>query len=365
MLVLAVPHVMETRLKNIYYDLRNPASLGTTHALAAAAGIGNQTAQKFLKSQPTYTLHKQARTTRYPTRKYIVNNIDDQWQCDLMDLQNVAQFNNGFKYALTVIDILSRYGWVRPLKSKHGDVVAKAFKNIFREGRIPKRIQSDQGKEFENQSVRALFSRYHIELFSVKSAYKAAIVERWNRTLKTKLWKYFTAYNTYKWIDVIQDIVFAYNHRKHRTLGRTPASVNRNNAMIVWAHLYGRPGPINSRSDIQIGDIVRISKVKATFEKGYLPNWTEEIFTVCGINRDYHPITYKLKDLSGNVIEGSFYRQEIQPVVIPDDTYIIERILRKKRRRGVTWYYVKWLGYTTGANSWVRELDITHLQRRF
>ena len=98
---------METRLKNIYYDLRNPASLGTAHALAAAAGIGKQTAKTFLKSQPTYTLHKPARITRYPTRKYRVNNLDDQWQCDLMDLQSIAQFNNGFKYALTVRHIIS------------------------------------------------------------------------------------------------------------------------------------------------------------------------------------------------------------------------------------------------------------------
>ena len=291
--------------------------------------------------------------------------MDDQWQCDLMDLQSIAQFNNGFKYALTVIDILSRYGWVRPLKSKHGVEVARAFSSIFREGRIPKRIQSDQGKEFENRPVKALFSHHHIELFSVKSAYKAAIVERWNRTLKTKLWKYFTAFNTYKWIDVIQDIVFSYNHRKHRTIARTPASVNVNNAMSVWAHLYGRPIPTNGRSDVQLGDIVRISKVKATFEKKLLPNWTEEIFTVCGINEDHYPTMYTLKDVSGNVIEGSFYREEIQPVTIPDDTYIIEKILRRKVRRGITWYFVKWLGYTNEANSWVRQSDISNLQRRF
>lgn len=357
---------MNTMLKTIYYDPRNPASLGTPRALAAAAGIGTQAAKKFLRSQPTYTLHRDARKTRYPTRKYRVANIDSQWQCDLMDVQNIADYNKGYKYVLTVIDILSRYGWVRPLKSKRGQEVAKAFKSIFQEGRIPDRIQSDQGKEFENRHVQSLFHDHNIELFSVKSAYKAAIVERWNKTLKTKLWKYFTAYKTYKWTDKIQDIVYAYNHKKHRTINRTPANVNRNNAMVVWAHLYGNNrNPVNMRNDIKIGDIVRISKVKATFEKGYLPNWTEEIFTVYRINRDYYPPVYTLKDTGGKIIEGSFYREEIQPVLIPDNYFIIEKILKTKRKNSQVWYFVKWLGYLNEANSWVRKDDIRNLKRRF
>ena len=211
-------------LKRIYYDPRNPASLSTPPVLAAAANVGLREAQTFLRSQPTYTLHRGARKT-YPTRQYYVNTIDEQWQCDLMDLQALARYNRGNRFVLTVIDILSRYGWARPLKTKRGVEVKKAFQSIFREGRIPQRIQSDQGTEFENRAVRSLFQRYDIELFSVKSAYKAALVERWNRTLKTKLWKYFTANNTYKWTDVLQDLVYAYNHRKHRTIGCTPASV--------------------------------------------------------------------------------------------------------------------------------------------
>ena len=150
---------MQQRLREIYYDPQNPASLSTPPVLAAAANVGLREAQKFLKSQPTYTLHKGARK-RYPTRKYYVNTIDDQWQCDLMDLQALARYNNGNRFVLTVIDILSRYGWARPLKSKHGIQVKKAFQSIFREGRIPKRIQSDQGTEFENRQVRALFRQY-------------------------------------------------------------------------------------------------------------------------------------------------------------------------------------------------------------
>jgi hypothetical protein len=354
---------MEQRLKGIYYDPRNPASLSTPPVLAAAANVGLREAQKFLRSQPTYTLHKNARK-RYPTRRYYVNNIDDQWQCDLMDLQALARYNNGNRFVLTVIDILSRYGWARPLKSKHGTEVKKAFQSIFREGRIPKRIQSDQGTEFENRSVRSLFRQHDIELFSVKSAYKAALVERWNRTLKTRLWKYFTAKNTYKWLNVLQDIVYAYNHRKHRIIGCAPASVNETNAMMIWSKLYGnrRRG---EAGDIKVGDIVRISKVKSVFEKGYLPNWTEEEFKVIGINRKFYPTTYTLADSDGNVIDGSFYRQEIQPILRQDNVYVVEEIVRRQRRNGAMWYLVKWLGYPSSANSWVHRRDLSLLHQRF
>ena len=105
------------RLKQIYYDTNNPASFSRPEVLARASGVGIKTVKKWLKSQPAYTLHKNARK-RYPTRKYVVNNIDSQWQADLADMQDISSYNKGYNYILTVIDILSRYAWARPLKSK-------------------------------------------------------------------------------------------------------------------------------------------------------------------------------------------------------------------------------------------------------
>ena len=104
--------------------------------------------------------------------------------------------------------------------------------------------------------------------------------------------------------------------------------------------------------------MVRISKVKSVFEKGYLPNWTEEIFTVDSINTKYHPITFKLKDYNGEVIEGSFYRYEIQPIDRDENIYRVERILKTERRGGDTWYFVHWKGYPSSMDSWIRQQDI-------
>ena len=350
---------MEKALSDVYYDIHHPAGFSSIRKLAKATGYGEKKVKTWLKGQPTYTLHRQARKV-YPTRKYIVHDIDEQWQADLAEVGLIAKDNQGFRYILTVIDLFSRYAWARPLKSKRGEDVAAAFKDIFDEGRIPHRIQTDQGKEFENRHVRALFHQHNIELFSVKSAYKAALVERFNRTLKHRLWRYFTHSHKQKWTAVLQASVHAYNHSVHRSIGRKPAEVTQSVvADMREAAVSKRP---KGKDDISEGELVRISKVKSVFAKGYLPNWTEEIFTVAEVNRKYNPITYKLKDYNNEVIEGSFYRYEIQPIFHEGDVFLVEKIIRRQRRHGEVWCLVKWSGYPSSMNSWVRQHDVTLLQ---
>ena len=327
-------------LKELYYNPKHSAGFASIAKLAKASGLSEAKVKTWLKAQPTYTLHKQARKT-YPTRAYIVHDIDEQWQADLADVSLIAKKNRGFHFILTVIDLFSRYAWARPLKTKHGAGVAAAFKSIFEEGRFPQRIQTDQGKEFENKHVRDLFKDYGIELFSVKSAYKAAVVERFNRTLKTRLWRYFTANVTQKWTDVLQDAVTAYNHSVHRIIRKAPIDVTSTNVDEVRDVNAKRKKAPRGRMDIAVGDKVRISKVKSVFAKGYLPNWTEEIFTVSAINTKHTPTMYTLKDYNGEEIEGSFYRYEIEPVIQEDDVYMVEKIIRRQQRHGERWVLVK------------------------
>lgn len=354
---------MTQRLSEVYYNIKHPAGFGSIQKLVKTTGQSQKKVKAWLKAQPTYTLHKQARK-RYPTRKYVVHDIDEQWQADLAEVGLIAKDNEGYRFILTVIDIFSRYAWARPLKSKRGEDVAVAFKSIFDEGRIPRRVQTDQGKEFENRHVRDLFAQHNIELFSVKSAYKAAIVERFNRTLKHKLWRFFTHSVKQKWTRVLQDAVHAYNHSIHRSIGRKPAEVTQNVVGDMREHEANKPKRPKGKDDIQVGDSVRISKVKSIFAKGYLPNWTEEVFTVAEVNRKYRPITYKLKDYSNDVIEGSFYRHEIQSIHHEGDVFLVEKIVRRQRRHGEMWCLVKWLGYPSSMNSWVRQSDMSQVTQR-
>ena len=351
----------ESRLKKIYYDPAHPAGLGSVRALAAAAKVSPRKTREWLRRQPTYTLHHRA-LKRYKMRKYYVNDIDEQWQMDLADMAQTQRDNDGYRYILTCIDILSRFGWARPLKTKQGQEVAKAIEDIFQTSeRVPKRIQSDLGKEFYNPSVKQLLEKYEVELFSVKSPVKAAMVERWNRTIKSKLWKYFTSRNTYRWLEVLPKIVQSYNHSKHRVIAMKPADVNKDNAAVVWERLYGNdPRNKKTRLDVKEGDLVRISKIKGQFEKGYLPNWSREEFFVDKIHSKFLPSMVTLKDHKGEAIEGNFYKDEIQRIERDesDDVYDVEKVIRQKRRNGQIWYLVKWLGYDDSFNSWVRKSDI-------
>ena len=355
------------RLKTIYYNPRHPASLGSINALAAAAKLPTRLVKEWLLKQPTYTLHRSA-SKKYRTRKYYVNTIDDQWQLDLADMVQVQNKNRGYRYILTAIDILSRFAWARPLKSKSGKEVAAAIDDIFHtSGRTPKRIQTDQGREFYNAPVQQLLGKNNVELFSVKSPTKAALVERFNRTLKNKLWRMFTSRNNHKWIDDLDNVLHAYNHSVHRVIRMKPANVTKNNAMLVWERLYGtEPRNKSTLKDIKKDDIVRISSVKGQFEQGYLPNWSREEFIVDNVNTKFLPSMVQLKDHHGDVIEGGFYAKEIQKIVRDkdDDVYDVEKIIRQKKKDGEVWYLVKWLGYNNSFNSWVRKRDIVHVYNK-
>ena len=165
-------------------------------------------------------------------------------------------------------------------------------------------------------------------------------------------------------MDILQPLVDSYNRSHHRILGRKPIEVTKANETRVWLHLYGskvkKPSGARKKAAFKVGDRVRISKAKGLFEKGYKPNWSEEIFSVHSVNRKYLPLTYRVSDSQGEVIEGSFYAYELQRVDDSDQVYTIERVLRTRRGQGAgKEYLVKWLGYN--ETSWVKESDFRRL----
>jgi transposase InsO family protein len=146
-----------------------------------------------------------------------VYGIDHQWQADLVDLGKSASYNKGFKYLLTCIDVLSRYAWIVPLKNKTGKTLKEAFQVIFKSGRQPIRLQTDKGTEFTNRVFQKFLKENDVHFFTTyNEETKASIVERFNRTLKTKMWKYFTHRETIIYIDVLSEMVESYGAPKYR-----------------------------------------------------------------------------------------------------------------------------------------------------
>ena len=134
----------------------------------------------------------------------MVGGLDDQWVADLIEVQPLAKYNKGIRYLLTVIDVLSKYAWVQPLKNKTGPSVVEALETIVDEGRKPVRLQTDKGKEFYNKTVQDWFKEQGIQHFSTEGDAKASVVERFNRTIKQRLYRYFTAANTLEFDSQLQ-----------------------------------------------------------------------------------------------------------------------------------------------------------------
>ena len=276
---------------------------------------------------------------RFPRRQVVVYGIDHQWQADLVDLAKLSSYNKGFKYLLTCIDVLSRYAWVVPLKDKTGKTLKDAFHVIFKSGRRPIRLQTDKGTEFTNRVFQKFLKEHDVHFFTTyNEETKASIVERFNRTLKTKMWKYFTHRETVTYVEVLSEMVASYNHTVHITIGIPPAEVTWAN-QTVSKRLYGRKGPKQS-CKFSPGVRVRLSKAKRTFKKGYLPNWTEELFTVVKCIETRPPV-YLVKDDHGEILEGTFYAEEIQKVIKQDDVYKIQSVLKKTTERKTSTVFSK------------------------
>lgn len=248
---------------------------------------------------------------KFKRRRVFVYNIDDIWSADLKDMQLLAKQNKHYKYILTVIDLFSKYAYAVPLKSKSGSEIVNAFQHLFKtSGRQPKKLWTDAGKEFINSDFQSFLKQNHIQLYQVYNEGKACVVERFNRTLGEMIQKHLTCTNSSKYIDVLQQMIDSYNNRYHTSIKMSPFEASDpKNADEVRENLYGHD-TVDSVQKFNVGDRVRIYRYKNHFEKGYKANWTKEIFIVTDVVNT-NPITYKIKDLSGENILGSFYRQEL------------------------------------------------------
>ena len=247
-------------------------------------------------------LHKPIRR-KFKTRRVIVNGIDEIWCSDIVEMQRFSRWNAGYRYLLMVLDVFSKYGWIVPLKNKKGETVTEAFKTIFKEGRKPEYIWVDKGKEFYNKHLKSLLEKHKIPLYSTENEEKSSVCERWNRTIKTKMWKQFTVQGNTRYLDMLPKLVKEDNNTRHSLIKMTPTEASKKkNEGLVYFNLYGDMETSKQKPKFIVGDRVRISKYKRkVFDKGYTPNWTEEVFTVDKIQYT-NPITYKLKDLNNEEI---------------------------------------------------------------
>ena len=343
------------KITALYEDPGVAGSLGGVVRFAKAQKLPVAKVREKLEANLGYTLHKPTRR-HFATLPVMVFGIDDQWVADLIEVGNIAKANRGYRYLLTVVDVFSKYAWVEPVKSKTGKAVTAAFEKILKHGRTPRRLQTDDGKEFYNKTFQALMKQRDIVHFSTSGDTKASVVERFNRTLKERLYRYFTVKNTLKYLPVLKDLVMGYNRSYHRSIKMAPDQVTVQNEEQVWKNLYVKRLKVKrTRPTLKVGDRVRLNKKYRIFKKGYLPGWTEEVFVVARAVAGVVPY-YKIQEWDGTPVVGTFYAQDLQKVTVKDDDlFRVEKIVKRKGDKVL----VRWKGWPDKYDSWIEKRALT------
>lgn len=370
-------------LRELYYTPGKPGAYAGPEKLYQAVKqegkykIGRQRIRQFLNNEDSYCLYKPIRKT-FPRSKVIVNTIDSMWDGDLADVSNIASHNDGYKFLLVLIDIFSRYLFIVPLKNKHHQNIVDGLKLVFQKRRKPNTLRTDKGSEFKNRWVKAFLKKEEIHAIYTQNETKANYAERVIRTMKNLMYRYFMKNRTYRFINILQDLVKSYNKRPHRSLGgNAPANVNKENAdeIRLESYLSGKTKlDVNQSKTLgrskekkrakpffkfKIGDDVRLSQLKHPFQRDYQQIWTEEFFKVNERYKRGQIPVYKLKDLAGDPIEGTFYESELQKVIKSEDvSYRVEKILKRRRHGKTQEVYVKWEGWPKKFNSWIPESSL-------
>ena len=352
-----------SKLETIYYNPAHPAGYAGPNKLYKVAqhlGYTHKQVNNWFKKQEVYSLTRPARH-RFVRSQVRVNGLDDMWDADLIDMAFSAKENDNVHFILIVIDIFSRYVWTVALQTKTGPEVASAFETIFKNKRTPNIIRSDQGKEFLNKHVQAIYKMYNVKHFITYNEPKANYAEHVIKTIKMRVARYTLKQSNARYIDVLQNITQSYNNTHHHSIGTTPASVNKANEGEIRLAQYMLRQKYKSThtKPFKVGDVVRISHVCKVFDKEYHQKWTGELFKVATVRfRDEHHV-YTLKDWNDEVIMGTFYHYELQTFSVDANTvYKIEKVLKTRTYKCKKQVLVRWLHWPSKFNSWISKKEL-------
>ena len=286
---------------DIYLDVGNPASYSSN-------------VKAFMAQKRSISLHKR-KIRNFRRRPIIVPGPYHSISADLIDYQMYSRKNHGYNYILTVIDMFSRVNFVRPLHTKRAEEVASRLEEIIGEMKfVPRFFTSDKGGEFDirNNFIKSILEdKFHMVVYYTTGPKKNSMVERFNRTLKERIERYFTEHKTKNWIDILQNFSTNINHSINRSIGMRPVDVTLENTASIREKLYPNKGKNVKCDKILVGDRVRIVLPQQVFSKGYRQAWTDEIYSVERIERSMGFCLYILKNDNGIILKRKFYLSEL------------------------------------------------------
>jgi hypothetical protein len=219
------------------------------------------------------------------------------------------------------------------------------------------------GTEFTNWQVTEFLEGENIKIVHPNSDKKACIVERANRSLQGLIFKYMTERQTYRYVDVLPELVKTYNKRGHRTLkfiSPEQAEKEENQQFVFNAHneRFGKIVAKRKEPTHKVGEMVFVKKLPTRMDRGYHEGWRNEYFKIVDINKRMPVPMYLLKSMDdGKNIAGGFYSEEISK--IRGNIYKISEVLKERVYRRKHQLFVSWVGFGDKHNCWIDADSVT------
>ena len=344
-------------------------------------GYSKDKVKEAINNEDAYVLNKPSQN-KFTRRTIVLNHKNETWCADLADVSNEEKENNGTRFLLIVIDGMSKFAWVKPLKTKKPEDVKKSLNEIITSSKQkPINLWTDDGLEFTAKIMKDYYEKQGINWYSTATSGKAIFAERFIRTLRMRLSRLADSRGNHKYIDVLQDIVANYNNTVHSTTKIKPALFKESDEEIARQRMAalaknkdssatsGTKEETVRKPKFKPGDYVRMQNTRGVFQKeSNTERWSRQIFKV----KSYEltsPITYGLEDLKGEEVKGKLYEKELMKTIYdPNANFAYEIVkdkngkpiteMRKEGRKNIRFVLVRWLGYPDKFNEYKKESEL-------
>ena len=276
---------MDQKIAKIYAENFYP-SLNELYKILQEEGISITKAKvkEFLDTQLEQQITKETKIMKKDDGAIIASYPDQLWQLDIFILQKYVKYNKGYRDMLCAVDVFTRRAYVVSMKQKDLESVMQAIKMMFKLYGVPDNIMSDSDSTFTSHEFQKLMKEKEIthDMVPVGDHKSLGIVDRFARTLKTKLTKIFIARKETNWIDYIDKVVEKYNNTEHSGIGDIkPIHANEPYYVHLIAAINKEKSLKNERkADLTIGDKVRVVQMDSIFQKGTEGKYSDEVYTV-------------------------------------------------------------------------------------
>lgn len=297
-----------------YENKHDPAFLGSLTAFAKSRknAVNLKNLEKSLSKIEAYSMHKPLRI-KYKRPSQVIHSPNYNYCMDLIDMQKFKYQNNHYSWILVCLDSFSKILSLVKVKRKTGKDTAEAIqialKEMSRGGKkFPLQVFSDNGKEFLNSHVQAVFEKHKIHHYTSKSQQKAFMCERVIKEVKIKIFKWFSLKKTTRWVDLLPQLAINHNNTIHSAHGMKPKDVTELNSGTAFSRMYKTLLQTPRKPHkYDLGSLVRISGKRLIFRKGYKPGFSRRIFRVKAIKNTFPIYTYILETADTNEILDSSY----------------------------------------------------------